>query len=155
MTGVGCQQVHEQLESELTITWRRVRRLSLMLARHVDENLEAAAYGLLSALNDVGDVRAGELAERFGVDKSTVSRQLAQMETAGLVERIPDPKDGRARFVHVTEAGKARVAELRQARGHWLQRVLDDWDTEDVDQLVGLLSRLNVALEAREHAAAR
>lgn len=150
MTRADRQQVHEQLESELTVLWRRVRRLSIALTREVDDGLEVTAYGLLSALNDAGDARAGDLAERFGLDKSTVSRQIAQMETLGLVERVPDPLDGRARLIRTTDDARVRVSELRRARGRWLQAALHEWDSADVDQLVELLDRLNEALEVRE-----
>ncbi|PSL01132.1 MarR family transcriptional regulator [Haloactinopolyspora alba] len=150
MNGADRQQVHEQLESELTLLGRRIRRLSTTLARQVDDRLEAAAYGLLSALNDAGDVRAGDLAERFGLDKSTVSRQIAQMESMGLVQRVPDPMDGRARLIHTTDEGRERVRQLREARGRWLRAALEDWPADDVDQMVDLVGRLNVALEVRE-----
>lgn len=150
MTRADRQHVHEQLESELTVLWRRVRRLSILLARQVDDGLEVAAYGLLSAMHDAGDVRAGDLAERFGLDKSTVSRQIAQMETLGLITRVPDPLDGRARLIRVTDIGRERVGQLRQARGEWLRSALGEWDAQDVDELVNLLDRLNRALEIRE-----
>jgi len=123
MTRADRQQVHEQLESELTVLWRRVRRLSIALARQVDAGIDVAAYGLLSALNDAGDVRAGDLADRFGLDKSTVSRQIAQMESLGFIERVPDPLDGRARLIRTTEVGRARVRQLRGARGSGSDRL--------------------------------
>ena len=150
MTRADRQQVHEQLESELTVLWRRVRRLSIALARQVDAGLDVATYGLLSALNDAGDVRAGDLAERFGLDKSTVSRQIAQMEALGLIVRVPDPLDGRARLIRTTDVGRSRVRQLRRARGEWFGSALNQWDAAEVDELVDLLGRLNEALEARD-----
>lgn len=150
MTSADRQQVHEQLESELTVLWRRARRMSMVLARQVDDGLEVAAYGLLSVLSDTGDARAGDLADRFGLDKSTVSRQITQMESLGLIRRVPDPQDGRARLIRTTDEGRARVRQLREARGRWLGAALEEWSAEDVDHLVELLARLNAALEIRE-----
>ena len=150
MTGTDRQLVHEQLESELSFLWRRLRRLSTALARQVDDGLEVAAYGLLGYLHDSGDVRAGDLAEKFGLDKSTVSRQIAQMESLGLIQRVPDPQDGRARLIHTTDIGKERVRQLREARGNWFRSALSDWPATDVDQLATLLARLNVSLEQSE-----
>jgi len=129
------QQVHEQLEAELAFLWRRVRRLSIDLARQVDDGLEAAAYGLLGLLADGGDVRAADLAEKLGLDKSTVSRQVTQMESIGLIQRVPDPQDGRA-----------RVQQLRAARGRWFGEALEDWPAADVDTLAVLLKHLNESL---------
>ncbi|PZF80241.1 MarR family winged helix-turn-helix transcriptional regulator [Jiangella anatolica] len=140
------QQVNERLEAELSVLWRRVRRLSIDLARQVDDGLELAAYGLLGLLLDGGDVRAADLVERLGLDKSTVSRQIAQMESMGLIQRVPDPQDGRARLLHITDAGRARVQQLREARGRWFGAALEDWPVADVDTLAVLLERLNTSL---------
>ncbi|SDS68626.1 MarR family winged helix-turn-helix transcriptional regulator [Jiangella sp. DSM 45060] len=140
------QQVNEQLEAELSVLWRRVRRLSIDLARQVDEGLEAAAYGLLGLLADGGDVRAADLVERMGLDKSTVSRQITQMESMGLIQRVPDPQDGRARLLHITDTGRARVQQLRGARGRWFGAALEDWPDVDVHTLAVLLKRLNESL---------
>lgn len=140
------QRVHEDLEAELSVLWRRVRRLSIDLARQVDEGLEAAAYGLLGLLADGGDVRAADLAERLGLDKSTVSRQVTQMESMGLIQRVTDPQDGRARLIHVTDEGRSRVQQLRAARGRWFGEALEHWPTADVDTLAVLLKRLNESL---------
>lgn len=147
MTGTDRQDVHQRLDAELAVLWRRVRRMAITLAREVDEGLDIAAYTLLSAMHDGGDVRAGDLAERFGMDKSTVSRQIAQMESLRLIERAADPVDGRARLIHITDEGKQRVRQLRDARGRSFRAALEDWPENEVDQLVGLLARLNISLE--------
>jgi DNA-binding MarR family transcriptional regulator len=140
------QRVHEDLEAQLAFLWRRVRRLSIDLARQVDEGLEAAAYGLLGLLADGGDVRAADLADRLGLDKSTVSRQVTQMESLGLIQRVPDPQDGRARLIHITDEGRSRVRQLRAARGRWFGEALEHWPAADVDTLAVLLKRLNESL---------
>ncbi|TDE14072.1 MarR family winged helix-turn-helix transcriptional regulator [Jiangella asiatica] len=140
------QHVNERLESELGLLWRRVRRLSIDLARQVDAGIEISSYGLLGALADGGDLRAGDLADRFGLDKSTVSRQITQLETHGLIQRVHDPMDRRSRLIHVTGEGLALVRELRAARGRWLGDALADWPDSDVDTLVVLLARLNASI---------
>lgn len=141
-----ARQVHEELESELLALGRRLRRMATVVAREADDELEAATYALLGAFLDAGDVRAGDLAEQFGLDKSTVSRHLALLESLGLVERVADPEDRRARLIRITEAGRARVQRLRTARAQWLADMLRPWPGEDVDRLVGLLGRLNEAI---------
>ncbi len=45
-----------------------------------------------------------------------MSRQLRALEDLGLVAREPDPADGRARLVHLTEEGRSRVGRVREAR---------------------------------------
>jgi DNA-binding MarR family transcriptional regulator len=140
------QEIHEQLEAELVVLWRRLRRMAIVLARQVDDGLEAATYGLLGAFLDAGDVRASDLADLFGLDKSTVSRQVAQLENMGLVERVEFPHDKRARLIRITDKGRERVHRMRTARAEWLLEVLKPWPAEDVDHLVEVMSRLNESI---------
>ncbi|AYY12784.1 MarR family transcriptional regulator [Actinobacteria bacterium YIM 96077] len=146
MTQRDRQEVHEELEAELLVLGRRLRRMAAVVARDVDDGLEAATYGLLGAFLDAGDIRAGDLAEHFGLDKSTVSRQVAQLESLGLVERVAVPEDRRARLIRITEAGRDRVHRLRAARAQWLFDALQPWPADDVDRFAELLGRLNEVL---------
>lgn len=148
MTELKRALPHERLDTELSMLWRRLRSMGVVLAREAEDGLEPAAYGLLGAIHDAhDDVRGGDLAERFGLDKSTVSRQIAQMEALGLLQRVPDPQDGRARLLRITDEGQDRIRRLRERRGRWLSSTLRDWPEEDVAQLVSLMSRLNASLE--------
>lgn len=148
--GTDRQRVHKQLEAELSILWRKVRRLSIAFVREAGDGLDVAAYTLLAGLSEGGDIRAGDLAERFGMDKSTVSRQIAQMESLNLIQRVTDPVDGRARLIHITDEGRDRIRQMGEARGRWLRSALEPWPAEDVDRLAELLGRLNVSLEHRD-----
>ncbi len=94
------------LERELAVFLRRARASSGEMAREVHPELESSAYGLLVRLEDAGPQRATALAAYFGVGKATMSRQLRTMEDLGLVARTPDPADGRAWLVHLTEEGR-------------------------------------------------
>jgi len=72
------------------------------------------AYGsILIPLFEADGLRIGELARRAGLSKQAMTTMLRQMEAAGLVERRPDPADGRASRIHLTaEARRFRpVAE--------------------------------------------
>ena len=97
------------LERELTVLLRRARAKSGEMAREVHPDLESAAYGLLVRLDEAGRQRATELAAYFGVGKATMTRQLRALEDLGLVAREPDPADGRAWLVHLTEEGRGAV----------------------------------------------
>lgn len=56
---------------------------------------------------DAGGTRATEIAKRAGITKQSVGELIGQLEETGLIERIPDPDDKRARIVHFTPAGLA------------------------------------------------
>ena len=57
-----------------------------------------------------GGSRTTDLAEQAGVTKQTAGFLVDQLERAGYVERVPDPDDGRARLVRITERGARSVA---------------------------------------------
>jgi DNA-binding MarR family transcriptional regulator len=99
-----------------------------------------AAYGLLYQLVEQPR-RAGALAEAVHADPSTVSRQVAQLVDRGLVERQPDPADGRACVLVPTGAGLDVLDTLRRRRDEHLAAVVSAWAPGEVDQLVGLLAR--------------
>ncbi|ALO11013.1 Transcriptional regulator, MarR family [Streptomyces venezuelae] len=135
------------LERELAVFLRRARAQSGEMAREVHPELEPAAYGLFVRLDDAGPQRATELAGYFGVGKATMSRQLRALEMLGLVVRDPDPADGRASLVRLTEEGRDRFRHVRDARRERYVRKLVDWDRAEVAELARLLHHFNVRSE--------
>ncbi|MCW2746235.1 MAG: transcriptional regulator, MarR family [Mycobacterium sp.] len=133
----------DALEHEMVVLLRRARSISEDSARMVDPTLGAAAYGLLLRIDDQGAARAKELSDFFGLDKSTISRQISLLEELGLIDREPDPLDGRARRLILTERGRERVHAARTRRRVNFRSRVDDWDRNDVALLAQLLGRLN------------
>ncbi len=136
-------QEMQALEREITVFYRRARASSGEMARQVHPELEPAAYGLLVRLEETGPERATDLAAYFGVGKATMSRQLRALEGLGLVSREPDPADGRAFLVRLTEEGRTRVIRVRDARRERYRRQLAEWDRADIKDLARLLHKLN------------
>ncbi|MBK3637028.1 MarR family transcriptional regulator [Streptomyces sp. MBT97] len=135
------------LERELTVLLRRARANQGEMAREVHPDLESAAYGLLVRLEECGRQRATELAGYIGVGKATMSRQLRALEQLGLVAREPDPADGRAWLVDLTEEGRTRVSRVREARRERYVSHFSDWDRREVAELARLLGQLNRGME--------
>ncbi|MFJ9178322.1 MarR family winged helix-turn-helix transcriptional regulator [Streptomyces sp. NPDC102360] len=135
------------LERELTVFLRRARANSGEMAREVHPDLEPAAYGLLVRLEECGAQRATELAGYIGVGKATMSRQLRALEELGFVDREPDPADGRAWLVSLTEYGREHFGRVRDARRMRYVRQLDGWDRREVAELARLLHQLNLGAE--------
>ena len=71
-------------------------------------------YPVISALARFGPLSAAQLSEETGIDRSVVSRRATRLEAAGLVERTPDPCDGRAVLLVLTEAGTQFAGHLRR-----------------------------------------
>jgi DNA-binding MarR family transcriptional regulator len=137
------------LEREIGLLLRRSRAISSRLAGQLHPDLDGAAFGLLALLQDDGPLRASDLVARLGLDKSTVSRQVASLVGLGLVDRSADPDDGRAQVLTPSEEGAARLAQIRDARRERWEADLGDWPAEDVATLAELLHRLNRIGEAR------
>jgi DNA-binding MarR family transcriptional regulator len=147
---VDQHEAFVRLEREIGLLLRRSRAISARLARELHPDLDGAAYGLLALLQDTGPLRASTLVTRLGLDKSTVSRQLASLVDLGLVDRAPDPVDGRAQVLTPSAEGSARLSRIRDARRARWESDMADWPQEDVERLGELLRRLNHLGEARE-----
>jgi DNA-binding MarR family transcriptional regulator len=146
--GIGEDRAFLALERELAVFLRRARASSGELAREVHPDLESAAYGLLMRLEDAGQQRATDLAAYIGIGKATMSRQLRALEGLGLVVRAPDPADGRAFLVRLTDEGRARFRRVRGARRARYAHRLASWERSEVAELARLLHRLNGEQEA-------
>lgn len=142
-TGTVRDSTTDALEREITVLLRRARAASGELARAVHPELESSAYGLLVRLAEAEPERATDLAAYFGVGKATMSRQLRALEDLGLVAREPDPADGRAFLVRLTDEGRERFSRVRTARRERYLRQLASWDRTEVAELARLLHRLN------------
>lgn len=101
-----------------------------------ERELHPAAVTLLAALARRGESRVSELAQLQMVDTSVVSRQVAQLRKAGLVERRACQEDGRAQLISATARGLAMLDGRRQAQITLVQEALADWSEEDVRAFV-------------------
>jgi DNA-binding MarR family transcriptional regulator len=148
--GADSHAAYVALEREIGLLLRRSRAISARLARELHPDLDGAAYGLLALLEDAGPLRASDLVARLGLDKSTVSRQVASLVELGLVDRAADPDDGRAQVLTPSVEGSARLTRIRAARRARWESDLAGWPADDVATLAALLERLNGIGEARE-----
>jgi DNA-binding MarR family transcriptional regulator len=139
----GPEGGFQRLERELGFLLRRARTLQARTAAQLHPDLEPAALGLLALLKDEGPLRASDLVVLLGLDKSTVSRQVNSLIDLGLVDREPDPEDGRAQVLRPSTTGAERLASIRAARRAYLRTELADWSSADVEALGGLLERYN------------
>lgn len=134
-------------ERELTRFLRRFRAASHTLAENVHPELDTAGYALLVNLFELlsdrpEGVRASDLATVLHLHKSTTSRNIRELESLGLVRRVPDHSDARARLVQFTETGEQSLRSVRAARRRKLSESLARWPEHDVEDLARLLRRL-------------
>lgn len=135
------------LEREMSVLVRRSSRALWVDEKTAPEGLDRWTYALLIRLSDEGPLRVGEVARRFGIDKSTASRHLGRLEAEGWVEAVSDVRDGRSALLRLSVAGEERLRQVREARLRPLRRVFASWKDEEQLQLARLLARLNAELD--------
>jgi DNA-binding MarR family transcriptional regulator len=137
-----------QLETELAILARTLEGLSRRSAIH--RELDRSSYLIARTLSTDGATSIGGLATGLGLDATTVTRQVATMEAAGLVERRTDPDDGRVRLIELTRRGTTQMREVQEAREERIGGLVAGWSADDQRQFAALLARFNDALLERE-----
>ncbi|SIQ82809.1 MarR family transcriptional regulator, transcriptional regulator for hemolysin [Paracoccus thiocyanatus] len=100
--------------------------------RAVDARLSAAGLSdatwvpLVHLKETGGGISQKELAALVGVDGSSLVRVLDILEREGMIERRRDQADGRARLIHLTASGEARVGQIRAELGRVEETMLCD-----------------------------
>lgn len=148
----------KDLDSHLSIPHEGAQRplLSLLLrllhqhyAQQVDAALRAAgfddirpAHANVFAFARPYGIQVSELAALSRVRKQTMTQAVEQLERLGYVERRPDPNDGRARLVFLTDRGLAvrpvSVAAGRRVEEQWAELI----GRQEVESLRGTLQHL-------------
>lgn len=109
--------------------------------------LERALFPLLVVIDKFGPIGVVDLADRVGRDYTTVSRQIAKLESLDLVERKADAKDRRIRETAISPKGKLMTRTVDAARERLGRRVFETWDPRDFDELVRLMRKFADAIK--------
>ncbi len=152
-TGLSTGLVSAELERALTQVARAILRLEVPRSELTEgESVDRAGYWLLVRLSREAPMRLSELAETVELDLSTVSRQMRDLVAIGLVVKVPDPDDGRASLLSMSQRGWAVLEAVSEARRQALAEVISDWSDEERTALTRGLVRLEDGLRrSREH----
>jgi DNA-binding MarR family transcriptional regulator len=130
----------ELVVSLLTVA-RRLR------SRLPEGRIDPAMMFVLHHVQARGSLRVSELAACMGLDASTASRHIRQLESGGYLARTDDPGDRRASQVRLTRRGRAALDQAMRARGALVDRATADWDDDDRANLTTLMTRLADSLD--------
>ena len=83
------------LEHEVSVMVRRIKRVIADRARAVHPDLAPSSYLMLAFVAERGPMRASEIAEQFTIDKGAISRQVTHLNELGLLSRVSDPEPRR------------------------------------------------------------
>src|SRR5437588_11720199 len=121
--------------------WRFARRMRREAAPGISPRLSAA----LHTVETQGPITAGQLAAYEHVQKPTMTRTIQGMLDRGLVERIPDPLDGRVSWLSITAEGRKLLQRSRRRTDEFLAKRVKKLSAEERDVLetaAALLERL-------------
>jgi DNA-binding MarR family transcriptional regulator len=110
--------------------------------------VEPTQASLLYTLQCRGALRLGDIAEAMQLDASTVSRHVHQLGERGLVRSEPDPADGRARIIALSDAGADSLRKTFDRRRTFITEALEGWTGDERARLRHDLSRLATSLGA-------
>lgn len=130
----------------LARAWRR--ELDHVLA---GIGLTDATWIPLIHLEEFGDgVSQKVLAERVGLDGSSLVRLLDLLTERGYIERRVDERDRRARHIFLTDAGRAILADIRCVLRSIETELLADIDDGEIDAALDMFRRIDARLTERE-----
>jgi DNA-binding MarR family transcriptional regulator len=143
--GTQIRDLHSSLLDIVSVINRPQR--DAVLIKEAAIPLDRALFPLLVVIDKFGPIGVVDLADRVGRDYTTVSRQIAKLESIDLVERKLDAKDRRTRETAVTAKGKAMTQAVEAARERIGRRILSTWDARDIDDLVRLMRKFAHAIK--------
>jgi DNA-binding MarR family transcriptional regulator len=129
-----------------------VGRAARGFMRVADGDLREVGFAMgqvpvLMALKGGKALSQAELARLARVEQPSMAQLLNRMERDGLVERVPDPADGRIRLISLTAAAAKRLRKAKAMMDARTAEALGGFTAQDAAQLVALLRRLNANLD--------
>ena len=114
------EEVASALYLSIGLFWRQLRQAP------VQEELSLPERAALSRLDRTGPATTSDMARSEQISSQAMGTTLAGLEARGLVERHPDPTDGRRVVMSLTRAGRRSVRNKRTARTAQLAGILSD-----------------------------
>jgi DNA-binding MarR family transcriptional regulator len=116
------------------------------MVREAGISLDRALFPLLVMVERLGPIGVVDLADRVGRDYTTVSRQVAKLESLGLVKRGGSAADRRVREAIISPKGKAMTDLVDAARERIGRAIFASWDQRDIAELVRLICKFAAAV---------
>jgi DNA-binding MarR family transcriptional regulator len=117
------------------------------LIKEAGIRLDRALFPLLVGIERFGPIGVVELADGVGRDYTTVSRQVAKLESLGLAKRRESAVDRRVHEAVITTKGKAMTDVVDAARERIGRAIFQTWEPREVDELVRLIRKFAKAFK--------
>jgi DNA-binding MarR family transcriptional regulator len=111
------------------------------LLQEAGVTLDRALFPLLIVIERKGPVGVVELGDFVGRDYTTVSRQVAKLDSLGLIIRRPSKTDHRVREAVITAKGRDVTSAIDSARERIAALLFAKWGKRDLQELTRLMRR--------------
>jgi DNA-binding MarR family transcriptional regulator len=118
-----------------------------MMVREAGISLDRALFPLLVVIERRGPIGVVDLADRIGRDYTTVSRQIAKLESLGLIGRQAGAADRRVREAIVTAKGKTMTDAVDAARERIGRQIFATWDGHEIVEFIRLMQKFADAVK--------
>lgn len=130
---------------------RLIGQVSRTFSRLVDAplrelGLSVSQLPVLVTLKHVGALSQGELARIARVEQPSMAQLLSRMERDELVQRVPDPNDGRSRLITLSAQATRQLPKAKLVMDQVCNQALDGLSAEERTLLHGLLLRVEANL---------
>jgi DNA-binding MarR family transcriptional regulator len=135
MTSYEQQADSQTLEETAAHLRLVINRAARRMRQEAGTEMRPSRASALVTVELHGPLTPSELAEIEGVKRPTATRILRGLEGEGLIERTPDPNDGRSALISITAEGRERLRRLRRRKNAYLARRMRGLDAGDMASL--------------------
>ncbi|MCG8572262.1 MAG: MarR family transcriptional regulator [Spirochaetes bacterium] len=132
--------------SHVSSLGKMIALLSRMNHKYIDTELSDLNFGpgqvpILMILYHHRGINQSDLAQRIGVDRTTIARTIKKLISEGLVERKQNPNRLTEYGIYLTSQGREIYPRVMKTLQHWTEILLEGFSKDEKDQLYSLLSR--------------
>ncbi len=131
------------------VLWKAFDALREHAERHIRSlGIGLSDFGVLEALLHKGPMAVNTVGSLIRLTSGSMTAAVDRLEKKGLVERLSDPADGRARILHLTDAGRRLIACAFADHEAAMERATSGLNGAERDQAIGLLKKLGLEAQA-------
>ncbi|MGO3886172.1 MAG: MarR family winged helix-turn-helix transcriptional regulator [Mycetocola sp.] len=131
-----------EVQERMSAIAGHIRTAVRSAALAVDPDLQPFGLKLLRLIERNGSLSPSLAAERLAVDRSVVSRQLRHLSELDLARMVPDPEDGRARLLELTDHGRQQLADIVPDGPLDMHSILSAWSADDLHRFAEYITRI-------------
>ena len=139
--------LHYTFSQSLTFLARRWRNLMNQELRSVGQS--QARWGTLFWIDVFGDsLNQTELADRIGIEQQTLGRVLRDLQSDGLIERVPSKRDQRAKVIRLTRAADPVMRQIAAIQDTVRRKLLQDIEPKDLGTCMSVFAAILANMDA-------